>query len=164
MTESVRDEMRYYKQLAIAVEERLNVLRVANGSDDSSESSTNALSSNNAKAVADAPTKDKNWRSMSEEEISCPNDSFTASTDLNNYMNNTITSSKSNSAESTPENYKPQVPKTLDIIPITTGICKFNIINKKIQTISLILMFSVFNFSKLKQGERGVCGRIVEKQ
>lgn len=129
MTESVRDEMRYYKQLAIAVEERLNVLRVANGSEESSESSTSAPLSNNAKAPVDAPSKDKIWRSMSDEEISCPNDSFTASTDLNNYMNDTITTSKSSTTDTTPENYKPQVPKTLDIIPITTGNCEFNIIH-----------------------------------
>lgn len=45
-------------------------------------------------------------------------DTITASTDLNQYLN-TSASTKTDTTETTPENWKPQVPKTLDIVPIT---------------------------------------------
>ncbi|KAJ8679554.1 hypothetical protein QAD02_015341 [Eretmocerus hayati] len=45
-------------------------------------------------------------------------DTITASTDLNQYLNSSF-STKTDTSETTPENWKPQVPKTLDIVPIT---------------------------------------------
>lgn len=67
----------------------------------------------------------------SDEDKSCSNDTVlaesissdavTASTDLNQYLN-VSSSSKTDTVETTettPENWKPQVPKTLDIVPIT---------------------------------------------
>jgi hypothetical protein len=45
-------------------------------------------------------------------------DTITVSTDLNQYLN-TSASIKTDTSDTTPENWKPQVPKTLDIVPIT---------------------------------------------
>ena len=49
---------------------------------------------------------------------SASSDTITASTDLNQYLNTSV-STKTDTTETTPENWKPQVPKTLDIVPIT---------------------------------------------
>ncbi|XP_011494601.1 PREDICTED: uncharacterized protein LOC105359656 isoform X2 [Ceratosolen solmsi marchali] len=69
-------------------------------------------------------------KSISDDDRSCFNetlqcnsissDTVTVSTDLNQYFN-TSPSIKTDTTDTTPENWKPQVPKTLDIVPITVN-------------------------------------------
>ncbi|XP_024943391.1 uncharacterized protein LOC107269877 isoform X2 [Cephus cinctus] len=186
MTEDIRMEMNYYKQLAMAVEEKLKTLQIAkeaetdkckgdvprdykkytedrsNSTESAANDSINIESEGNSVdttpntiTVIDFPMNEekkpdernnfestdvsitesvletigRQWKSISDDEtVSCPNeaqligsissDTVTASTDLNHYLNETI-STRPNTAETTPETWKPQVPKTLDIVPIT---------------------------------------------
>lgn len=156
MTDDVRAEMSYYKQLAIAVEERLKTLEISARSDneerknslDSSahdestctetetETST-AESAPNVETVIDFPTKESQFSSLDTtaseftEPIneSCKSDdafgnsttsngTITASTDLNQYLEASPPSQRT----LTPDMTKPQVPKTLDIVPITVEV------------------------------------------
>lgn len=102
MTEDIREEVNYYKQLAIAVEERLKYLRLC----DNKKLQPNELLQLEAeKSCSSNRNEDSNINTSSE--------AVTTSSDLNE-------SSKSNTIETTPERTsKPEVPKTLDIVPIS---------------------------------------------
>lgn len=184
MTDDLRTEMNYYKQLAIAVEEKLRSLEIAreteneendsgtckilesktkksnsydSTTEDSSvtETETSTVGSGpNTETVIDLPTREnqqeENFVSLDTsvtESIgetidrsckSCNNDAsierneelfatstcsdtVTASTDLNQYLDVSPPTQRT-SATVTPELMKPQVPKTLDIIPITVEV------------------------------------------
>ncbi|XP_008212765.1 uncharacterized protein LOC100679756 [Nasonia vitripennis] len=196
ITNDITIEIQYYKQLAIAVEERLKALEIAKEAascknkneldknnvevpTEKHDSSTDLLfvsESRNVSVVQDMisipatemdhPTKDKDDENLididfnisdtnkvqnlmdkdisisepqqksldqvgkliPDEDKSCLNgtllgdsvssDTVTASTDLNQYLN-TSASIRTDTTDTTPENWKPQVPKTLDIVPIT---------------------------------------------
>ena len=88
-------------------------------------------SSSTEKQVAEKVSDFLDSKFDTDKSISCENKSCTeeallgnsissmnGSTDLNQYLN-TSASLATDTTETTPENYKPQVPKTLDIIPIT---------------------------------------------
>ena len=161
MTQDIREEMNYYKQLARAVEERLKGLHLANETKETNEETliSNMDDSFNSEIECEsldvtpsrvistdypteeekvgntesADTKDANdscnrtsvgtWRSISDEENADQNeteienntssDTVSLSTDLNQYLNeSTETSTRQDQLK------KPQVPKTLDIIPV----------------------------------------------
>lgn len=180
MTEDLRTEMNYYKQLAVAVEERLKALEICkqaetdefvksigeeeprivhkdlqktdsydsvNEDSSATETETSTVeSTRNIDTVIDFPTKGKTERFSSldtsvgtdtrspeffndyesgqkAEDLfasSTCSDTITASTDLNQYLDVSPVTQRT----ITPELVKPQVPKTLDIIPITVDVPK----------------------------------------
>ena len=158
MTNDLREEMKYYKQLASAVEERLKALDSAK---EIKETNEETLISNIDESInseieceyldktpsrvtsTDYPTEVENiekvdakdlndscnrtsigsWKSISDQENMYHNeaeienntssDTISLSTDLNQYLNeSTETSTHQDQLK------KPQVPKTLDIIPV----------------------------------------------
>ncbi|XP_023287917.1 uncharacterized protein LOC105695609 isoform X2 [Orussus abietinus] len=181
MTDNIRAEMNYYKQLALAVEEKLKILQNTrpiapleheqseeNIQDKTSKTiscesttydslnseveSPSFDSTTNTKSIIDIPTREKELLIKSNSEDRPTNatelviekmvqqqkfvsddenhyqtgsqlgrcasvDTTTGSTDLNQYLNES-TSTRSTTSETTPETWKPQVPKTLDIVPI----------------------------------------------
>ncbi|XP_058800279.1 uncharacterized protein LOC131669433 isoform X2 [Phymastichus coffea] len=182
ITNDITTEIQYYKQLSVAVEERLKALEFAkeamtkytqlNGNGVKLHNEEQILTENNIQSTeskdqptVDYPTKDKEeslidfnlsisenvkienlvdknanisemplkpsvhlQRSVMLEDKSClgelflgdsvDSDTITTSTDLNQYLNTSV-STKTDTTETTPENWKPQVPKSLDIVPIT---------------------------------------------
>ncbi|XP_063972296.1 uncharacterized protein LOC135160061 [Diachasmimorpha longicaudata] len=105
MTEELRSEMSYYKQLALSVEEKLSRQRLTpEGSPDTLKTaSTPRISRKSSKA----------W-SKTEETLSDDETTLTKSTDLNKYLVN-----PSDTSEGSSETSKPQIPTSLDIVPIT---------------------------------------------
>ncbi|XP_015121971.1 uncharacterized protein LOC107044560 [Diachasma alloeum] len=105
MTEELRSEMSYYKQLALSVEEKLSRQRLTpEGSPDTLKTvSTPRISRKSSKA----------W-SKTEETLSDDETTLTKSTDLNRYLVN-----PSDTSEGSSEASKPRIPTSLDIIPIS---------------------------------------------
>lgn len=152
MTDDLRTEMRYYKHLALAVEERLKKLQSYSGSEHDSrletitqnaastpEDSSNCEEENNARdktpegvSVMDPPTErtsENGIQQAGEGDSSVVVD--TASTDINRYLDDTLTSDTVvSTVDNSPEWKKPEVPKTLDIVPITVDAT--NISNGKV--------------------------------
>ncbi|XP_066589510.1 uncharacterized protein Cp110 isoform X2 [Prorops nasuta] len=162
MTEDIAEEMRYYKKLALAVEERIKAAKhIVEGcqeiNSDMDDSALTDSESINLETIAHVSPIDslllkdsQNCQIQSKNELKEFNenlsntgclqantieknlenemvfldndisgsDSLNASTDLNCYMSENSLS-KSNTTEPTLEMWKPQVPKTLDIIPLT---------------------------------------------
>ncbi|KAG8041352.1 hypothetical protein G9C98_002340 [Cotesia typhae] len=139
MTNELRAEMNYYKQLALEVEERLSRLETISTEeveeeiknsfeeDKPSDSKTSIFHQQESVTsfTGDSPEQSKaevnkisceqvndGWKGRSDDET------ITNSTDINKYIN-TSDSSKTNVTETVSEIGKPCVPKTLDIIPIT---------------------------------------------
>lgn len=116
MTDDVRSEMTYYKQLAVAVEEKISRLRLSS-LDSSSESSSDDNSTSSV-------TKKTQTEVVSQKEYFSDDDTFTRSTDINKYFLNKSELFKTKQEISTTtitiiDAVKPQIPTSLDIVPIT---------------------------------------------
>ncbi|XP_057321515.1 uncharacterized protein LOC130665224 [Microplitis mediator] len=147
MTDELRAEMNYYKQLALDVEEKLSRMEMVSD-EESVEQTVNSSEEDKAldykisnycnqesavSSTADSPDHRSKVHSdkinskltdVTRKTVSDDDETITNSTDINRYMN-ISDSSKTDVTETISEAGKPRVPKTLDIVPITVDPPRF---------------------------------------
>ncbi|XP_011297281.1 uncharacterized protein [Fopius arisanus] len=121
MTEELRSEMTYYKQLALSLEEKLSRQRLT------PENSPETLKTSSTPRISRKSSK--TW-SKTEETLSDDETTLTKSTDLNKYLVH-----HSDTSETSSEPSKPRIPTSLDIIPITLESLKKSKSSSSIQNI-----------------------------
>ncbi|XP_044015671.1 uncharacterized protein LOC122857528 [Aphidius gifuensis] len=110
MTDDIRSEMTYYKQLAIAVEEKISRASLS-----SLEASPENLNDNSTSSISKETRTEKIFHK------NCIPDDDTRPTDINKYPSYRSHSLKTEleASKMTSEFAKSQVPTSLDIVPIT---------------------------------------------